>query len=140
MANPRKAFPVDPGLIPVFDRSGRANLGHALETAVALELLRRGAEIAYLRTAENLEVDFLARTTDGREQLIQVCADLDSPQTREREVRALSAAANDYPRAEQHLVTLAADAVRGLPAEVRLHSAATWLLNPEIAASEAAKS
>ena len=31
MVNPRKAYPVDPGLIPVFDRTGRANLGHALE-------------------------------------------------------------------------------------------------------------
>ena len=87
MANPRKAFRIDAGLIPVSDRSGRTNLGHALETTVALELLRRGAEIAYVRTAENLEVDFLARSTDGREQLIQVCADLDSPETREREVR-----------------------------------------------------
>ena len=41
MANPRKAYPIDPGLIAVFDRSGRANVGHALETAVALELDRR---------------------------------------------------------------------------------------------------
>ena len=129
MANPAQGFPDRSrdysGLRPF----GPGQFGaRALETAVALELLRRGAEIAYLRTAENLEVDFLARSTDGREQLIQVCADLDSPETREREVRALSAAANDYPRAEQHLVTLAAEAVRGLPAEVRLHSAATWLL------------
>ena len=34
MMNPRKAYPVDPGLIPVFDRTGRANTGHALETVV----------------------------------------------------------------------------------------------------------
>jgi len=34
MVNPRKAYPVDPGLIPVFERSGRAHLGHALETVV----------------------------------------------------------------------------------------------------------
>ncbi len=128
MANPRKAFRIDAGLIPVSDRSGRTNLGHALETTVALELLRRGAEIAYVRTAENLEVDFLARSTDCREQLIQVCADLDSPETREREVRALLAAADDYRRAERHVVALATEAVRGLPAEVRLHSAAAWLL------------
>jgi hypothetical protein len=33
MVNPRKAYPVDPGLIPVYDRVGRANVGHALETA-----------------------------------------------------------------------------------------------------------
>ncbi len=43
MVNPRKAYPVDPGLIPVFDRTGRANLGHAPETAVLLELERRAA-------------------------------------------------------------------------------------------------
>ena len=30
--------PVDTGLIPIFDRSGKATLGHALETAVFLEL------------------------------------------------------------------------------------------------------
>ena len=42
MVNPRKSYPIDAGLIPVFDRSGRANLGHALETAVYLELERRG--------------------------------------------------------------------------------------------------
>ncbi|MCI0589709.1 MAG: hypothetical protein L0323_23070 [Planctomycetes bacterium] len=54
IVNPRKAYPVDPGRIPVFDRSGRANVGHALEKAgldhgipiaseekAALELLRR---------------------------------------------------------------------------------------------------
>ena len=44
--NPRKAYPIDPGLIPVFDRSGKANVGHALETAVLLELERRGFETA----------------------------------------------------------------------------------------------
>ena len=32
MVNPRKVYPVDPGLIPVFDRAGRDNTGHALET------------------------------------------------------------------------------------------------------------
>ena len=28
MVNPRKAYPVDPGFIQVFDTTGRANLGH----------------------------------------------------------------------------------------------------------------
>ena len=36
MVNPCKAYPVDPGLILVFDRTGRANLGYALETVVSL--------------------------------------------------------------------------------------------------------
>ena len=37
MVNPRKAYPIDPGLIPLYERTGRANTGHALETAVFLE-------------------------------------------------------------------------------------------------------
>ena len=52
MVNARKAYPVDPGLIPVFDRSGRANLGHALETAVLLELERRHLGVTYVRTLQ----------------------------------------------------------------------------------------
>jgi hypothetical protein len=47
---PWKSYPVDPGLIPPFERTGRGDLGHALETAVLLELERRGDETAYVRT------------------------------------------------------------------------------------------
>lgn len=32
MANPRKAYPIDQGMIPIFDRNRNSNLGHALET------------------------------------------------------------------------------------------------------------
>jgi hypothetical protein len=127
MVNPRKVYPVDPGLIPIFDRAGRANEGHALETAVALELQRRGAESAYVRTREGYEVDFLARYPEGDEHLVQVCADLDAPDARHREVRALLAAAGQYPRATLHLVALAA-ADAPLPENVQLHRAADWLL------------
>jgi predicted AAA+ superfamily ATPase len=45
--NPRKVYPIDPGLIPAFDRTGRPNVGHALETVVLIELLRRGADVGY---------------------------------------------------------------------------------------------
>lgn len=37
-SNPRKAYPVDSGLITAFDRSGKPSTGHALETAVLVEL------------------------------------------------------------------------------------------------------
>lgn len=66
MVNPRKAYPVDPGLIPVYERTGRPNLGHALETAVLIELERRGCEVAYVRTKEGFEVDFIARSLLGK--------------------------------------------------------------------------
>lgn len=129
--NPRKTFPVDPGLIPVFDRSGKANLGHALETAVLLVLLRRGADVGYVKTSDGFEVDFLARYHDGSQQLIQVCAEIESAGTLEREYRALASAAREHRRATRHLVTLTPEAVTRVPDAVTLHSAELWLLTED---------
>lgn len=128
MVNPRKIYPIDSGLIPVFDRSGKSNLGHALEACVLLELERRGAKIAYVRTSDGYEVDFLARYPDSREELIQVCADLDSPITRERETRALLAAARERRGAKLHLITLEPELSHDLPKAVNAHAAVDWLL------------
>jgi len=82
MVNPRKVYPVDPGLIPVFDRTGRSNTGHALETAVLVELERRKAEVSYVKTPKGFEVDFLARYPSGDVDLIQVCAEAVAPDGR----------------------------------------------------------
>ena len=128
MANPRKGYPIDPGLIPVFDRTGRANIGHALETAVALELARRGAEITYVRTKEGWEVDFLAHYAEGHQELIQVCSDLADPKTLDREIRALEGAAGSYPRARKYIVTLTPSMVSGVPDDISVQDAAAWLL------------
>lgn len=132
MVNPRKIYPVDPGLIPVYDRTGRANLGHALETAVLIELERRGYEVSYVRTEEGREVDLLARSPEGSRLLLQVCADISGTATREREVRALLSAATMYPDAVPLLMTL--DAVPpqpDLPSPIQWHAAAAWMLGAE---------
>jgi len=128
MVNPRKACPVDMGLIPVFDRTGRANQGHILETAVRIELERRRMEVTYVRTRDGYEVDFLARRVGEHPVLIQVCAELDDPRTREREVRALLAAKEEHPEAELHLVTLTPESATGVPETIHVHPAAVWLL------------
>lgn len=126
--NPRKVYPIDPGLIPIFDRSGKANLGHALETVVFLELLRRGAELAYVRTVNGFEVDFHARSIEGREELIQVCTSIDQPATLAREIRALQDATADFPRADLLLVTLDQPALFDIPEGVTIIAARDWLL------------
>jgi hypothetical protein len=130
MVNPRKAYPVDAGLIPVYDRSGRANRGHALETAVLIELQRRRCEVTYVRTSSGFEVDFLAREPSGRQWLIQVCADASDAETGARELRALVQAADRFPDARQMLLTLTRD---GAPAEapstVTVQSAYEWMLS-----------
>ncbi len=126
--NPRKIYPVDTGLALLFDRSGKLNLGHALETVVLHELQRRNAEIGYVRTPASYEVDFHARSTDGNEELIQVCANLDDPDTLHREVRALEDAQQDFPAASLHLITMDAPATIAIPENIQLHKASDWLL------------
>jgi hypothetical protein len=131
MVNPRKAYPIDQGLIPVFDRSGRANLGHALETAVLIELDRRHCAVTYVRTAGGYEVDFLARGAGGGEWLIQVCADASDATTGARELRALMDAGDRFPRAERVLLVLNQDGVPAdAPSDVRVATAHEWLLDP----------
>ena len=133
MVNPRKVYPVDPGLIPLYERSGRTNLGHALETAVYLELERRGYESAYVRSREGWEVDFLAISPDAPTLLLQVCLELENSQVWEREVRSLTAAAAKYPQAQPLLLTLDAMPPReALPAPLEWRSATQWFLEEAI--------
>jgi hypothetical protein len=63
-------------------------------------------------------------------QLIQVCLELSALSTREREVRALAAAAEEFPEASPPLLTLDAMAPQLLlPAPLRWRPAAAWLLD-----------
>ena len=129
MVNPRKAYPVDPGLIALFERSGRTHHGRALETAILLELERRGFEVAYVRTREGFEVDFLAHRAGDAPLLIQASLESEGDETWERELRALEAATAVHPDARPFLVTL--DAVppsRPMPDGLTWAPAARWLL------------
>lgn len=129
MVNPRKSYPIDPGLIPLYDRAGRANTGHAIETVVLLELERRHFEVSYVRTGEGYEVDFLARSASGRMELIQVCADLTSSEACNRELRALLAAGQAYPEAAKRLLTLTRDPrPASAPRDVVVQPVYEWLL------------
>lgn len=129
MVNPRKVYPIDPGLIPIYDRSGRSNQGHALETVVLLELERRGAEVTYVRTSDGYEVDFLARYNDGSSELIQVCGDASDPQTAAREMRALQTAAAAHPTAVSRLLTATRAGLPSfIPDSVTAEPAWQWIL------------
>jgi len=128
-SNPRKIYPADPGLIKAFDASGRANLGHALETAVLNELERRGAEVGYVKTDEGLEVDFLARHPADGQELVQVCAEPSDEATLARELRALAAAGKEHRRAVRRLLVVDRDALpRTETPGVQTQPAYEWLL------------
>ena len=127
--NPRKTYPADTALIPVFDRSGKPNTGHLLETSVFIELQRRRAEVAYIKTPNGYEVDFLARHLDGSQELIQACASVSDSQTLAREVRALEDAAVHHPRARQLLLTLESRLpFPAVPSSIEILPAWQWML------------
>ena len=129
MVNPRKAYPVDTGLIALFERSGRTQHGRALETAVLLELERRGYEVAYVRTNEGHEVDFLAQRPGEMPLLVQVCLESEGDETWARELRALQAGVAMHSDAGAWLVTLdASPPARPLPEGITWAPAARWLL------------
>lgn len=131
-SNPRKGYPVDPGLIHAYDRTGRANVGHALETAVMAELERRKHELSYLKTSEGYEVDFHAQPWKGPAWLIQVCADISQPETRDREFRALEAAMKENRGLKGLLLTLDStgflQAAAATPKNVTVLPAWEWML------------
>lgn len=129
MVNPRKAYPIDPGLIPIYERTGRANTGHALETAVFIELLRRGCEVHYARTPQGNEVDFHAIDPNGQVLLVQVCATAADPATFTRETRSLIEAQAVHPSASLLLIVL--DPLTPgtqVPAPIQVHPAIQWFL------------
>ncbi len=94
------------------------------------ELQRRKADIGYVRTTKGYEVDFHARFTDGKEELIQVCADTGSGETIEREMRALKDAAADFPRAQQRFLMLTFDQLSAMTAKgIVSQTVYEWLLS-----------
>ncbi len=128
-SNPRKVYPADPGLIHAFDVSGRANVGHSLETAVFNELERRGAEVSYVKTAEGFEVDFHVDHRDGSHELIQVCADPATAEARERELRALASASKAAPKMPAALLVLTQEQAAALAGnEFSVLPAYEWML------------
>jgi predicted AAA+ superfamily ATPase len=131
MVNPRKAYPIDPGLIPIYERVGRANLGHSLECAVYIELLRRGCEVHYFRTPHGNEIDFHAVAPDGEVLLIQVCADASNLETFAREIRALAEIPTLMPHSKPLLITLDPLPVgTPVPDGIEVTTALPWFLRP----------
>jgi uncharacterized protein len=129
--NPRKVYPIDTGLIPVYERASRENRGRSLETAVLLELERRQYEVGWVR-AGDLEVDFYAERPGDRPLLIQVSLDTTAATTWDREVRALTVVAATYPEARPVLLTLdPTPPARPLASPLEWRAASQWLLEAE---------
>jgi hypothetical protein len=103
MRNPQKVYAIDVGLHRLFEPAPARNIGHILENIVFLECRRRGYAVSYVKTFQ--EVDFLVRSSDGM-QLINVCATLDTTQTRKREVQGILQAMERFKLTRGLILTL----------------------------------
>lgn len=138
IVNPRKVYAVDTGLAAAMRAAGARNLGAALENFVYLELRRRLGRLAegavsYYRTASGREVDFAVDPVlpHATLELVQSCASLQDPETREREVRAVVEAMAETGVSRATLVTLAdRDRIVTSEGEIRVVPAWEWALEP----------
>lgn len=128
-SRPRKAYLIDPGLARSFSYRGAGDRGWLLENTIYLELCRRGYSTNYVVTENGYEVDFIARRGRSDALLVQVCADFDDVETREREVRALEEALREKRASDAVVVTMYhADALKIGRRSVPVIPAWTWLI------------
>jgi len=83
----------------------RAKNPHTSRGNIFLELRRRGEAMFYYRTANGLEVDFLCRRDNRAAALIQTAWDMETMDTRKRELRALAKAMTELNLKEALVVT-----------------------------------
>jgi len=89
-SNPKKAYCVDHAVVPSLSSGVLVNFGHLLENLVFTGLRRAFPEVFYFKTRAGREVDFVVPARGRSPMLVQVCESLAEPQTRKREVSALS--------------------------------------------------
>lgn len=84
---PRKIYGVDQGLLNAIRFSTSEDRGRILENMVFLELKRRGHDLWYF--SGKGECDFVIREGNRIKQAVQSCYRMDTPKTREREIKGL---------------------------------------------------
>jgi uncharacterized protein len=108
--NPRKVYAVDPGLAAAVAHPSAQDTGHLLENTVYLELRRRCSRlhddtISYFAEKTG-SADFVVDTGSEAPLIVQACATLSDPRTREREVRGAQAAMEQVGVGQSTIVTL----------------------------------
>ncbi len=112
--NPKKIYCIDHALVTSVSSGILINSGHLLENLVFIALRRVTPDIFYYKSKTGKEVDFIALMpalgSQGRSRmLVQVCESLTSPQTRKREIAALSEAMADLDLKEGTIITRGED-------------------------------
>jgi len=96
-ANNAKYYAVDNGLRRLIAGDRSEDYGHILENIVYLELLRRGYQV-FVGVVDDLEVDFLAKKSNGEQLYVQVSFNTEKDGILKRELRPLEAIKDQHPK------------------------------------------
>ena len=103
--NPSKIYTIDTALSQSISFQFSKNLGHIYENIVFLELKRQNKEIYYWKDKEGREVDLAVRSGREIEEMIQVYYQMNNPDTRNREIKALIKAHQKFKKAKLTIIT-----------------------------------
>lgn len=98
--SPKKVYVVDQGLCNFISFRSSKDIGKIFENIVCIDLLRKKnlnskIGVYYWKSPQHEEVDFVIKEGLKVRQLIQVCYDINSYKTKEREIKALIKASKE---------------------------------------------
>jgi hypothetical protein len=102
----KKIYSIDTGLVRSVGFSFSENKGKLMENVVYLHLRRKKQEIYYYKTIQNYGVDFYL---PREKTFIQVTQNFTLPETEERELRAITSAANEQKEVMIYMVVTERD-------------------------------
>ena len=105
--NPKKIYCIDHALVTSVCSGILVNSSHLLENLVFTALRRITPDIFYYKTKGGREVDFIVQRNDRSRILVQVCDSMAEPQTRKREIAALTEAMIELKLTSGTIVTSA---------------------------------
>lgn len=109
--SPRKVYAIDTGLANTIGFRFSQNLGRLAENIVFLELVRRKVlekndlELYYWKDPQHREVDFVVKGSLNVTQILQVCWEINRPETKAREIKALLKAMEKLKLNEGFVIT-----------------------------------
>lgn len=132
-SNPKKIYCIDHSLIRSVSSGILVNHGHQLENLVFVALRRHFPEIFYFKTRKGREVDFIVPRRGQRPLLVQVCASMNDPETRKREIQALAEAMEELDLRFAQIVTRSDDEeIAAEQGTIQVLSAWRFLLELEV--------
>ena len=100
----KKSYIIDNGFILLLSFRGMEIPGRLLENLIFTELIKQKKETFYHRGQKDHECDFIITENQAVTEAIQVCYKL-TPQNREREIRGLMAAMNEFKLKKGTIIT-----------------------------------